>query len=245
MARTLILRKPEYLPWAFMRVALVFTAALGALIVPIVLAFTWTGLDIGEYLVLAGVVVAGLLFIFFCKVALDQQREYIRLINDGMTGAGKITSHKIVKTRSRKRSRLEHGPYYVYSTSIHYEGYVECSTVYGPRIYPFRSISADAGYDKFASPDFQPEIIYLAGQPEYAAYLPKSREIISRTIKRSVWLFICSYILVMIVTLHSVFISGPILFTYNREPWWGGFTVIPIFLIIYIPLSRWIADRTK
>ena len=177
-------------------------------------------------------------------MALDQQRIYIRLINNGIIGTGKITSHKIVKTRSRTRSRQEHGPYYVYRTSIRYEGFVECSTVYGARIYPFRSISADAGYDKFASPDFQPEIIYLADQPEYAAYLPKSREIISRTIKRSVWLFICSYLLVMIVSLHSVFISGPILFTYNSEPWWGGFTLIPIFLIIYIPLSRWIADRT-
>lgn len=247
MGSNIILRDPDYFPWAYMRVMLFTMAAIGGVIVPIVLMLQWNNLSGEEYLTYIGISLFSLLILFFCRIAIKTQRTYRRLMREGLVTQAGIRNHKMVKkvTPTHLGMRTYQWPYAasVTRTSYHYEGDIVYQTEKGESSVRFKSIPFDVDYDQFKSSDYGFQVIYLPEEPTCVAYLPSHQNVILEKMRKSlvwtiVWLLVTSGI-----SAYLVFNTLSEVFCYGREPYWPGFTLIPASLVIFIPLTTALIRR--
>ena len=247
MGRNIILRDPDYFPWAYMRVMLFTLAAIGGVIVPIVLLFQWNNWGSEELLTFIGISLFSLLILFFCWIAIKTQRTYRRLMREGVVTQACFRNHRMVKkvTPTRLGMRKYQWPYTANRTrtSYHYEGDVVYQTEKGETSVRFKSIPFDVDYDQFKSSDFGFQVIYLPEEPTCVAYLPSHQNVILEKMRKSlvwtiVWLLVTSGI-----SVYMVFNTFSDLFYFGREPYWPGFILIPASLVIFIPLTTAVIRR--
>jgi|GEM_PF-2451177 len=242
------LKDPDYLPWTYSRIILFTCGAIGGVFAPVFLMFYWKHLDAEEYLVLSGISLGSLLVLFICWIAIKNIRSYRNLIRTGVVTSATLRNHKVIKTVSTFRSRSNlYLPAIDWETrtSFHYEGEVVFRIPTGETSLRFKSISLSADHESFKSPDFKFQIVYSPDDASHAAYLPSDQISVLQKINKSLVWTLLWLVTVTLISTYLVFYTLSDIFYFSNEPYWPGFALIPLSLIIYLPISISLLRRTR